>query len=115
MRGLSVPFYKSEKFKLLEQEWREKLSTSGFTDIEDEKERLRSYDRRTIAFENRDLILDFFTRLDHFLTHTPHLSARERTVLTLYSQGCYLKDIAFEIDQSISTVKIILRKYKKRI
>jgi hypothetical protein len=64
---------------------------SDYSDIEDPKENLEQYDRRTIAFDNRDRIQEFFLRLDAYLTNTPDIKPKHRKVLELYSKGLKVK------------------------
>lgn len=107
-------FYGGNEFKALALEWRKKLEESGFQDCESKKEDLNRHNRRTIAFDNRDSIRDFFISLDHFLTNT-QIPIRDRQVLELYSQGIKVKGvhgIVQRIGWSQSTVRRTIQKYK---
>jgi hypothetical protein len=113
---LSGPkFFKTQEFLSLQKEWREKLSRGGFADIEDPKGHLKTPDRRTIGFQNRDRIRDFFMDLDHYLTEHPEIPAEHRSVLEMYSEGFYLVHISKECKMSLTKVKVIISTYKKRI
>ena len=101
--------------KLLQAEWYAKLKEAGFKDIEDARGNLRTYDRRTIAFENREQIEEFFRRLDAYLEDHPDLPAIHRHILTRYSQGCFIKSIAQECGRHRWTVMDIIKRYKKVI
>lgn len=93
--------------------WYKKLKESGFKDVEDHKENLKQYDRRTINFENRHAIHEFFRKLDHYLTDHPEVSESERLVLIMYSEGCYLINIARHLKIDLKFVKKVIEKYKK--
>lgn len=102
----------SQQLRELKKEWYRRLQTEGFVDIEDSKHRLKSKDRRTIAFENRDQIRDFFLDLDAFITNSPDLNPLHRQILELYSSGTYVKYIALTVNKSLARVKQIIGHYK---
>jgi hypothetical protein len=101
------------EFSKLRDKWYQKLEDSGFRDIETTRGNLRQYDRRTIAFENRDSIREFFIRLDHFLTEERSLPSLDRQMLSLYTQGQLVKEICRVTQKSHYVVNKILTKYKK--
>ncbi len=108
-------FYETSAFKKINKEWRKRLKNDGFQDIEDASENLEQYDRRTIAFENRDRILEFFLKLDHYLTNTKGIPKKHRQILELYSAGTYIKGPNGIIEQtglSDKQVRNIIKKYK---
>jgi hypothetical protein len=112
-------FWKSAHFQELQDKWYDKLKTNGFKDIETKGERLIEPDRRTIAFENRDEIAEFFRRLDHYLSNNS-LPKRERRILELYSQGIKVKSIhtvaiTNKVNLSDRTVRRIITKHKRII
>ncbi len=93
----------------LRDTWTKKLAESGFQDIEDKKGNLKQPDRRSIAFDNRDLIRDFFIRLDHFLTENKDIPILHWQVLTLYSEGLYIPKICNLVGKGRTFVcKVIL-------
>ncbi len=103
------------KLKLLQLEWYTRLRNAGFRDIEDQRGNLKNYDRRTIAFDNRDEIAQFFRRLDHFLTQSTELPTEHFKILTLYARGVFIKTIAKECGRHRCTVMDIIKRYKKMI
>jgi hypothetical protein len=102
-------------FLQLRDEWYEKLSQEGFNDIEDKKGNLKQYDRRTIAFENRDIIETFYRRLDHYLTDHPEIPEAESQILQLYTEGTYLTQIKMELNVNIQSIKKVIKKYRNII
>jgi DNA-binding NarL/FixJ family response regulator len=103
-----------DQLRELKKKWELKLKESGFKDIETSLGRLKQPNTRTIAFENRDLILDFFLKLDHYLSsdNSRRIPDRDRLILELFSQGKKLRDIAQQIQASESTVRNTVRVYK---
>lgn len=93
-----------------------KLSQSGFKDHEDNKERLKQYDRRTIAFDNRERIKEFFLDLDAYLTNTPDLPLEHVYILELFSRGMRVKGPGGIVEQTgkpSSSIRKIIAHYKK--
>ncbi len=109
-----MKFHRSRP-KTIQEEWYEKLTQAGFKDIEDKKGNLKTYDRRTIAFDNRAAICEFFTQLTHYLTNHPEIEEPEKSILILYSEGFYVTQIqkALRIDQW--SVKRVIKRYKTLI
>lgn len=108
----SMPkFFENKRFKALNSKWRAKLKKRGFIDHEDEKENLYDHDRRTVLFDNRERILNFFLRLDSYL-HTAEIPPLHRQILELYSNGIYLIDISKKVGLSYRHSKRIIKKYK---
>lgn len=101
--------------KILQQLWQQKLKDSGFEDIEDSKGRLKQYDRRTQAFDNRDMVLEFYSRLDEFLNTCQTLDATHRRILELYSDGVHNTVIQTQIGLSRARIQQILRMYRLKI
>ena len=89
--------------------WNQKLAAEGLFDEPKE------YDRRTIGFENRDPIRDFFLRLDHLMTHYPEMPKFERKVMELYSQGIEVIDIIKRVRASRATVFMCIKRYKNLV
>lgn len=107
-----MKFYQSKEFKILKTAWYEHLEGDGFDDLEDKKENLKQHDRRTIAWENKELILDFFLSLDHFMHLYEDMPRFERSVMTLYSQGYHVPHIALHTKASKRNVKYVVARYK---
>ncbi len=105
-------FYQTIEFRQLQTEWKAKLAQEGFKDAEYPSGKLRDHDRRTIAFENRERIADFFRQLDDFITHSQVLSDHERTILSFYSDGKRVREICKLVDRSYTHVRNIIRKYR---
>lgn len=99
-------------FLRIQKEWYLKLAQSGFKDIEDSKGNLKQYDRRTIAFDNRVSIYEFFVSLDHYLTEHPEIPDIDRAVLTLYSEGVFIIEICRQLFLKLATVNRVVMKYK---
>ena len=103
--------------KMFQQTWYQAAEKKEvFHDIEDSSGNLEQYDRRTMAFENKDRILDFFLTLDSYLTNTADVPPKERKILELYSQGVWVKGkngIAKQCRVHFNTVYYCIRKYKK--
>lgn len=110
-----MKFYETKHFFILQTEWRDKLKQQGFVDHEDAKGRLKYKDERTQAFQNGELILNFFLRLDDFLATTQDLPPVERDILTLYSEGVYHNKIAKRVGMSIRHIHNVLTHYRKII
>ena len=102
----------------LKKLWYKRLKDSGFKDIETPSGALKSYDRRTIAFENMEVILSFHLDLETYLNSSPprmHMSDLERKVLELYGEGKYLSEIAENCDITRQWVSKIINKYKIKL
>jgi len=105
----------SDEFKKLRKEWNRRLKESGFDDIENEKGQLNQYNRRTIAFDNRDALFDFYTRLDHFIESTRVFPKYHRKILTLYSKGSSSRQIERVIGKSHTWICWVINQYKKKV
>lgn len=103
--------------KRLKVIWEQKLKDSGFTDIEGPNGEIKTYDRRTVSWDNRDGIRDFFIKLDHFLesSNSVGIPDIELRILKFYSAGVQLKTISHEVQCSYAKVKMIISKYKDQI
>lgn len=110
-----MPSYESKEFKKLQSRWYKKLKAAGFVDLEDKYENLYSPDTRTIAWRNKDAILQFFLKLDSYLTETKRLPKNHRKILKLWSSGMYQSDISKKTHIPLITVKLIIAKYKRKL
>ncbi len=104
---------KKRSLHKLKQHWYDILKKHGFYDIEDKYLRLKQPDKRTQAFENRDLVLSFFLCLDSYLNERKDLLPLHRQILELYAGGAKVKKIAKEVDLSYSHTRAIIRVHKK--
>jgi len=100
-------------FAKVKAEWDRRLTDSGLDDIEAPSKALRP-NLRTVAFENRDAIRDFFLALDSYLARTV-IPPRDRKVLEAYSAGQYIGKIAESLSVSRSTVKNTIRHYRSLV
>jgi hypothetical protein len=100
-------------FLILQEEWYLKLAQSGFKDIEDRKGNLKQYDRRTIAFDNRESIYEFFVALDHYLTDHQDIPEPDKSILSLYSDGIFIIEICKQLGLKLSLVNKVISKYKE--
>jgi hypothetical protein len=110
-------FYKKKEFKDLQKEWYDKLKPD-FKDIEDSKGNLKQHDRRTIAFDNRDKLQDFFNKLDTYLTQNDDIPDKDREILELYTQGIHIKGPQGIIELtgwSDATIRKLIRRYKSML
>ncbi len=100
------------EYKQLEAFWRQKLREHGFVDIEDLRGNLKQHNRRTIGFENREIISDFFRRLDHYLTNHPEIPRLHRLILSMWSEGARVGEICTKSKRCNSSVRTIIRHYR---
>jgi hypothetical protein len=114
-RTFSKSLNQTKDFKALKSDWDRRLSQSGFKDAEKPSGELRSPDLRTIAWQNRDAIRDFFLALDTYLSTNPDMTPAHRVILEAYSQGTHVKDIVKTSGLSHTTVFSIIRRYKTLI
>lgn len=110
-RALTDPF-NSKRFKNELSTWNKKLERTGFRDIEDRRGNLKSPDRRTIAFDNREKILHFFRTLDWLMVCYPEMPRFERRVMELYSHGLFTKQIVRKVKASDKHVRNVIKRYK---
>jgi hypothetical protein len=97
----------------LKAQWKRKLAKSGFQDIESPSGELHQPNIRTVAWVNRDAIREFFLKLDQYLAKHDGIPPLHRKVLELYSAGVYIVDIVESVHRSRTTVKNIIRRYKR--
>jgi hypothetical protein len=107
-----MKFYKSDEFKQLSDEWNDKLEKNGFEDHEYSNGKLKKPDERTVSFQNRDKICDFFLVLDQLMTFYPEMPAFERKILQLFSQGIFVTQIAKNLKVNRITVRRVIGRYK---
>ena len=95
----------------LKAKWYHRLKTKGFIDIEDNRGNLKSYDRRTQAFDNRERILSFFLELTNYIAET-QLSRAEKQILESYAKGYKIKDIATVSGHTRQWVHRVIKHHK---
>lgn len=121
-------FWESKEFKKLSETWRDKLNKASFNDlksdlnpsglfedIEDSKGRLKQHDLRTQAYEARDTITEYYSRLTRYLDEAKTIEKRDRTILELYLQGAHIEgqtSIPSITGWSRQTVKNVIKKHK---
>lgn len=108
-------FLRDKAFLRLKEEWYGKLAASGFKDIENKRGKLKDHDRRTIAFDNRELIAQFFTDLIHYIHEHDEIPELERQILILYSEGVHLKRIKVITRTYYKKVYLVIKKYREII
>lgn len=106
-----MKFYHRSDFLELAKQWRKKLKTAKFHDIEDNRENLEQHDTRTQLFERREQVLEFFLALDDYLNYA-EIPKKHRRVMEMYSSGMYLTDISVSVNMSYAWVKMIVAKYE---
>ncbi len=104
----------------LKAEWDLRLKQDGFNDIEDARGNLKVHNRRTIAFDFRDDIRDYFIALDHYITrHEEDIASKipnmHLQILKLHSSGMHNCEIQKVVKYGQTKIKKILRHYKKII
>lgn len=109
-------FWATLEFKELNEEWRARLEESGFKDLESPKSHLKQHNRRTIAFDNRDALQNFYTKFEHYLTHQAQtIPGKYMQVLSLYVNGVKVKGEGGIAEQTGFTPRscfLIIKKYK---
>jgi hypothetical protein len=99
----------------LQNLWYKKLKDTGFNDIETTNGFLKNPDIRTINWQNREKILEFYLALDSFLNHCI-IPMQDRLIMELYSEGVFVtgkNGIAKQANISIRTTWRIISYYKK--
>lgn len=107
-----MAFYRDSEFLALENEWYQKLEAEGFADIEDRSGNLKSPDKRTIAYETRDITLGFFLDLDTLLAHYHEMPKFDRKVLEQYTRGIKSNVIAHKSRVHRNTISSLISRYK---
>lgn len=110
-KSLSNPFT-SKEFKREQEKWRKKLVKDGFQDLEDASGNLKSPDRRTISFHDRDQVSQFYRVLDWLMACYPQMPSFDRRVMSLYSEGLYVKKIVRRCKASDKHVRNVIKRYK---
>lgn len=106
-----MKFYERPDFTELNRHWKKRLKKAKFPDIEDHWENLKSHDRRTQIFDDRDSVLSFFQALDEFIL-LGEMPSMHRKLLSLYSDGIYINEISARLNISERWVLKIIKKYK---
>lgn len=102
-----------QQLKAMTKEWAGKLADSGFVDIEDRNGNLKQYDRRAAAFQDREQVLDYFLKLDAYLQSDAKIKARDRAVLSLYTEGISIVAIAKKLKKHKRTIFYTIKRHEK--
>lgn len=106
---------KKHDFAKIKQEWDQVLTKHGFKDIEYSSGQLKNYDRRTVGFDNQQIVLNFFLRLDQFMNHYKAMPKQDRLVMSLYSEGRPIPEIVQVSKVSRRKIFYIVERYKKLV
>ncbi len=110
-------FWKTPEFQKLNSKWREKLSDSGFVDVEQEDRDdsfYRGLDGRTAKMRDHTAIRTYYTLAERFLTTGSFDTRKEKSIWELHCQGTPQRQIAFELGIGRFPVYRTIRKYRKR-
>ena len=88
----------------LQNHWEEVLQKEGLS--------LKQKNNRTIRFQNKDSIRDFFLTLDCLITHNPIMDRFEKKVLLKYSSGMSVVQITKELRVSRGKINRVIQRYK---
>lgn len=105
----------SKSFKQLKLEWYSKLKDNGFKDLEDSKGNLYQPNLRTITWQNKERILEFFLSVGSYLNSDTYIRGKDRVILVLWSNGRKLTEISSITGVSYSQIRVIINKHKKVI
>lgn len=102
-----------EEFTSLKQKWYAKLRQEGFQDIETPSGSLKSKDIRTQNYRDKDILIEFYSQLNQYLTdHGHELKTSHYEILRLHCDGIQNIQIASILSCSKSMVKTIIRQCK---
>lgn len=108
-----------QNLKELKSEWYRKLKADGFKDIERPDNSLKEYNsrfaRRSKAFQNHEMIREFFLKLDLYLVSHNDIKPLHRKILQMYTEGIFIIEISRRVKRSYTTTRDVIRKYKKLI
>lgn len=120
-------FYQTPEFRSLEQEWEQKLSASGFEDIEKRCGSNRELKLYSISFARwkRDdpqeaaIKRDYHQALQEQVSQAHFDSALDREVMMMKSEGARISEICKALlKEGIlkyrGTIRLIIRKYEHR-
>lgn len=105
----------SSELEIQQAIWYEKLKAEGFVDIEDRQQNLKQHNLRTNAYQNKDIVLEFYLRLDQYLNEQKDLKDLHRTILELYSEGKRIVNIAQIVERTPRRIGQIIAIYKRKI
>lgn len=110
-------FYQDAKFLTLKREWDQKLSESGFEDIENEYGELEP-DRGAVAVRRNparaDALAAYFTEAEAMLATHVFDSPEDRAIWTHHARGSTEHEVARLVGVTRQTVNRRLTKYRKR-
>ncbi len=102
-----------KEIKALQKIWYKKLKKTGFEDIELGKP--FAPETRTQTFKDREYVLEYFLRIDYYLTHNKDIKPLHRRILELYSAGRMQTMIAKEVKKSTSRIRQIIAEERWKI
>lgn len=104
---------KRKELDPLTQHWYSILKESGFKDIEYKNGALFVHNPRTLFFDDREKIAEFFRNLDHYLGSDPEIPDLNKTILTYFSEGMRIGEIAKRVNKNAKLVYLIITAYKE--
>jgi hypothetical protein len=109
-----MTFYRDKKFIKLKCEWYSKLKDNGFKDLEDTHGRLKQPEKRTIAYNNKERIFNFYMLVGEYINQEP-LKPKHKLILYLWSQGRKVREIQAILGKPYSWLHLVIGKHKKII
>lgn len=109
-----MKFFQTKEFIELQEKWYSKLKETGFDDIEPKGKVRRVINPRTIAFDNKEKITEFFDKVNTYLNEVK-IPPLHRQILSLYAQGMRFKGpkgMIHKVKRSDRVVRGIVKKYK---
>ncbi len=109
---------KKQEIKALQKHWYDKLKKDGFVDLENSKNVMKSFsimNTKSKRFHDREAVLEFFLKLDAYVTHSKDLKPLHKAILTHHSEGLRLNQIAELVSKSVGRVRQIIQKHKQRV
>lgn len=109
---------KKQEIKALQAKWYKILKKDGFNDLENVRNGMKSWSAlniNTARFHDREAVLEFFLKLDSYLSHTKNIKPLHRKILELYSAGLYHQQIADKVNRTKHRIRQILAQHKPKI
>lgn len=118
-------FWRRTEFQVLLKTWNKKLEESGFDDHEVELKEDRALKQRAsncyrqATEEERESKLEYYSFLGQLVNETNFPSELERLVLTKFSEGFLIKEIAQELSRNgikkdRRIIRFIIRRWEKK-
>lgn len=116
MSNENKKFYETDKFKKIQQKWKEKLEKSGFTDIEDENGYLKEWATSRAALEQHAVLRDakeIYYRLASQFLHTYSFKSQlEYNIWKLHCEGKSYPKIEKELNLGINRARYTIKRLK---